>query len=102
MRNISKRRAKACGKGLDSEWVAPSVASGSRRRDFVHPAAEMNRARPTTRFGFPRNRFTQRVIDFENTGRVSKRPQPPAISRRQLFTGDSQKFPDRNVQKNSS
>src|ERR1041385_4025596 len=73
-----------------------------RRCDFINAAAEMNRARPTARFCCPRNWFTQRIIDFENAGRVSKRSQAPAIFRRQLLTGDSQKFPNRNVQKNSS
>src|SRR5437588_577714 len=102
MRNISKRRAMACGKGLDSESAVQSAASGSRRRHFVNAAAEMNCACAMASFRFPRNWFAQRVIDFENTGRMSKRQQPPAISRWQLFTGDSQKFPDRDVQKNSS
>src|SRR5215831_1561803 len=40
-----------------------------RRRNFVYVSAEMDCSRTTTSFGFPRDRFTQRVIDFENSRR---------------------------------
>ena len=43
-----------------------------RRRNFVHAAAEMNCACATAGFGFPWDRLTQRIIDFENSRRVSK------------------------------
>ena len=71
-----------------------------RRRDFANIPPEMNCPCATASFGFPWDRLTQRVIDLENTRPMSKRFQLAAISRWQLFTGDSQKLPDRNVQKN--
>ena len=43
-----------------------------RRRNFVNAAAEMNCSCATTSFGFPWDRLPQRIIDFENSGRVSK------------------------------
>src|SRR4029077_6717467 len=70
------------------------------RRNFVDAAADMNCACATTSFGFPRDRLTQRIIDLEDTRPVSKRVQWAVISRWKLLTGDSQKLPDRNVQKN--
>ena len=60
----------------------------------------MNCSCATTSFGFPWDRLTQRIIDFENARRVSKLFQSAAISRRQFLASDSQKFPDRNIQKN--
>src|SRR5262249_4424525 len=67
--------------------------------DLINCAAEMNCACSTASSGLPCDRCTQRIIDFENSRRVSKRFQASAISRWQLMTGYSQKFPDRNVQK---
>src|SRR6516164_8050614 len=66
------------------------------RSDFVNAATEMNCSCATTSFGFPRNGFVERVIDFENSRRVPERFQPTAISGRQFFTGDTQKFPNGN------
>ena len=43
-----------------------------RRRDFIDAAAEMNCACATAGFRFPWDRLTQRIIDFENSRRVSK------------------------------
>src|SRR5512132_2811362 len=40
--------------------------------DFIDAASEMNCACATARFRFPWNRLTQRIIDFENSRRVSK------------------------------
>ena len=42
------------------------------RRDFVYAAAEMNCACATASFRFPRDRLTQRIIDFENSRRMPK------------------------------
>src|SRR5882757_2617309 len=43
-----------------------------RRRDFVNASPEMNRSCAPADFGFPWDRLTQRIIDFENSRRVSK------------------------------
>ena len=43
-----------------------------RRRNFVYAATEMNCSCATANFGFPWDRLTQRIIDFENSRRVSK------------------------------
>src|SRR4030095_12017091 len=51
-------------------FPARNIAFG--RRNFVNAVAEMNRACATTSFGFPWDRLTQRIIDFENSRRVSK------------------------------
>jgi hypothetical protein len=72
------------------------------RRDFVNVAAEMNCSRLPASSGFPWDRFAQRIIDFENSRRVPKSFQSAAISPWQFLTGNSQKFPGRNVQKNRS
>src|SRR6516225_5584333 len=61
----------------------------------------MNGACVTARIRFPWNRLAERIINFENTWRVSEQFQSPPIARRQSLSGDSQKFPHRNVQKNS-
>src|SRR5262249_4570363 len=60
----------------------------------------MNCACATTGFRFPWERLSQRVIDFENSGRVPKGFQPAAIAQWQLLTNDSQKLPDGNIEKN--
>ena len=70
------------------------------RRDFVNAPPEMDCACATASFGFPWDRRTQRIIDFENSRPMPKRFQLSAISRWQLLTGDSQKLPNRNIQKN--
>src|SRR5262245_44080368 len=43
-----------------------------RLSNFVYAATEMNCSRATASFGFPWNRRAQRIIDFENSRRVSK------------------------------
>src|SRR6266550_6521907 len=43
-----------------------------RRRNFVYAATEMNCSCAPASFGFPWDRLTQRIIDFENSRRVSK------------------------------
>src|SRR6266568_7659689 len=43
-----------------------------RRRDFVNAPSDMNCSCATASFGFPWDRLTQRIIDFENSRRVSK------------------------------
>ena len=43
-----------------------------RRRDFANIPPEMNCSCATASFGFPWDRLTQRIIDFENSRRVSK------------------------------
>ena len=43
-----------------------------RRRDFVNVAADMNGSCLPASFGFPWARLPQRLIDFENSRRVSK------------------------------
>ena len=40
--------------------------------DFIDATSEMNCAGATAGFRFPRDRLTQRIIDFENSRRVSK------------------------------
>src|ERR671931_1543558 len=62
----------------------------------------MNRARTPASFGFPWNRRTERIIDFENPGCVSKRFQSSAIPSRHLLAGDAQELPDRNIQENGA
>src|SRR5262249_8488050 len=42
------------------------------RRDFVNVTAEMNCSCARASFGFPWDRLTQRIIDFENSRRMSK------------------------------
>src|SRR5882757_5911549 len=42
-----------------------------RRRNFVYAATEMNCSCAPASFGFPWNWLTQRIIDFENSRRVS-------------------------------
>src|SRR5205807_6819630 len=69
--------------------------------NFVHCASEMNCAGATASFGFPRNRLTQRIVNFENSGPVSKRFESIPIRGRQLPVGDAQKSPHRNIQKRS-
>src|SRR6516162_1540489 len=68
--------------------------------DLIHCAAEMNCSCATAGLGFPWDRLTQGIIDFENSRRVSERLQSAAIARWQFWTDDSQEFPDGNVQKN--
>jgi hypothetical protein len=43
-----------------------------RSRNFIHAAAEMNCSCATAGFRFPRDRLIQRIIDFENSRRMSK------------------------------
>ena len=43
-----------------------------RRRNFVYAATEMNCSCAPASFGFPWNWLTQRIIDFENSRRMSK------------------------------
>src|SRR5262249_22721080 len=62
----------------------------------------MNCSRATGSFGFPRDRVTQGIVNFENSRRVSKRFESAAILRRQLLTGDSQKFPSGKIEKNGA
>src|SRR5262249_46551415 len=91
-------------------WNQPKRALGDlsaghlafRRRNFVNAPAQMNCSRATGSFGFPRHQLTQRIIDLENSRRVSKRFESAAILRRQLLTGDSQKFPNGKIEKNGA
>src|SRR6266550_4566790 len=82
--------------------VAPPVQIAFRRCNFIQRAAEMDRAGAAASLRFPRNWFTQSVIDFENSRCVPKRFQSPAVAWRHLVATDAQELPDRNIQNNGA
>jgi hypothetical protein len=43
------------------------------RCNFIDAATEMNGAGAPAGFGFPRDRFAKRIIDFKNSGSMPKR-----------------------------
>src|SRR4029453_15335063 len=77
-RVLTRRRARFIEHTFLREQPQPTLGNFSTRniafgrRNFVNAAAEMNCACATTSFGFPWDRLTQRIIDFENSRRVSK------------------------------
>src|SRR5215211_1174409 len=57
------------------EWARGNFSTRNLafvRRDFVNTPSDMNCPRAPASFGFPWDRLTQRIIDFENSRRVSK------------------------------
>src|SRR5437870_7056530 len=105
-RMLSLRRASFIKQTLLRHQRKRTLGNSSARdvafggSNFVHCASEMNCAGATAGFGFPRNRLTQRIVNFENSGPVSKRFESIPIRGRQLPVGDAQKSPHRNIQKN--
>src|SRR5882724_10303618 len=77
-RVLTTRRARFIEQTLlrdQYEWALGNFSMHNlafRRRDFVNASPEMNCSCATASFGFPWDRLTQRIIDFENSRRVSK------------------------------
>src|ERR1051326_8600574 len=77
-----------------------SIGHGALRVcKFGDRPAEMDRAGASTRLCFPWNRRRQRVIDFENAGRVPKIFQAPTIIVWQSVAHYTRKLPNRGVEK---
>src|SRR5882762_5142135 len=62
----------------------------------------MHRSRAPATFSFPRNGSAQRVIDFENSGSVSKAFQLFAIRTRQSISCYGQELPGSHVKQDRS
>ena len=76
-----------------SRRVPPSCDRALAGCNFIQRAAEVQRAGGAACRRAPRHRLGERVIDLENTRRMTKALQSFAITRRQLIAGDAGKLP---------
>src|SRR6266403_4163367 len=107
-RMLSARRARFVKQALLRHQHERTLRNFAARdvalcvRNFINRAAEMNGAGAATRLRFPRNRRRQRIIDFEDSGRVLKIFQSAAIMVWQSIAGDLGELPDRCIEKSDA